>query len=118
MIFYLALDDEGRRQLRGTQADAKAVNRNFEQIDIPTDKAGLMAFVQELYNEIDNSGTHPGDPDLLAPEPEPVLDPRPVPVVETYTATSVSLDEQFAKLPLAHKLHFAALAMEDARERL
>lgn len=53
MIFYIALDDAGRRQLCPTQADAKAVNRGFEQIDIPTDKAGLMAFVQELYAEID-----------------------------------------------------------------
>lgn len=53
MIFYTAIADDGTTQLRGTQADARAVNKNFEQIDIPTDKAGLMAFVQELYAEID-----------------------------------------------------------------
>ena len=34
----------------GTQADAKAANdgdKNFEHIDVPTDKAGLIAFLNE-----------------------------------------------------------------------
>lgn len=53
MIFYTALDERGHKQLRATQADAKAVNRAFEKIDIPTEKAGLMAFVQQLYAHID-----------------------------------------------------------------
>jgi hypothetical protein len=53
MKFYLALDSEGRKQLRGTQDDIKLVNRkDFEVVDIPTDKAGLMALVQDSFNAI------------------------------------------------------------------
>jgi hypothetical protein len=108
MIFYTALDERGHRQLRGTQADAKAVNRVFEQIDIPTDKPGLMAFVQGLYEQIDNAypAATPIEPALVEP-------PKPCPVQQ-----SINFDEQFDELPLAHQLHFAAIAMENAREAL
>jgi hypothetical protein len=75
MIFYLALDDVGFRQLRPTQAEAKAISKNFQQIDIPTDKAGLQAAVQELLTEADQL-RQPGLP-MEAPvvaerAPEPV----------------------------------------------
>ena len=45
MIFYLT----NGSTLCGTQADARALDRDFEQIDIPVDKAGLMKFVNDLY---------------------------------------------------------------------
>jgi hypothetical protein len=41
MIFYIATDENGMRQLCTKQADAKAIDRDFAQLDIPTDKAGL-----------------------------------------------------------------------------
>lgn len=55
MIFYLV-----KNQLVGTQAEAKAIARNYVSHEIPTDKAGLMAYVNDLLSR---SGT---------PEPEPV----------------------------------------------
>lgn len=76
MIFYLATDPEGRDQLAGTQADARAVNKDFQQIDIPTDKAGLMAYIQKLM-----------DAAQVAPEPTP----KPVPV----TPSQPTADQQF-----------------------
>lgn len=48
MIFYLA----NGTTLCPTQADAKALDRNFVQHDIPTDKPGLMAYVQGLLDQI------------------------------------------------------------------
>lgn len=51
MIFYKAKAEDGRVVLAGTQADARAVNKEFNQIDIPTDKAGLMAFAQRWADE-------------------------------------------------------------------
>lgn len=48
MIFYMTKG----ATLCGTQADARALDRDFEQIDIPVDKAGLMAFVNDLYQKI------------------------------------------------------------------
>lgn len=98
MIFYIT---QNPICLHTTQANAKAVNKSFEQIDIPTDKTGLMAFVQELYDravfDVDNF------PEGLTPPP---------------THQSVHWDEDFDKLPVAHQLHFAARAMENAREAL
>ncbi len=53
MKFYLALDDQGRKQLRGTQDDIKLVNKKqFETVELPTDKAGLMELVQESFDTI------------------------------------------------------------------
>jgi len=47
MIFYLCQTPAGP-QLAGTQADAKALDRNFKQVEEPTDKAGLMKRLNEL----------------------------------------------------------------------
>lgn len=51
MIFYKSKAEDGRMVITGTQAEARAVNRDFSQIDIPTDKAGLMAFAQRWADE-------------------------------------------------------------------
>jgi hypothetical protein len=51
VIFYLA----NGQTLCGTQAEAKAIDRDFVQIDIPTDKPSLMAFVQNLYDQAGQS---------------------------------------------------------------
>lgn len=69
MIFYVALDAEGKRQLRGTQADARDVNKAFKQIDIPIDKAGLLKVLQDLMSAAD--GVAPSEP------PAPVAEERP-----------------------------------------
>lgn len=118
MIFYIATDENGQRQLRGTQADAKAVNKNFEQVDIPTDKTGLMAYIQDLFTKIDGSApveapeVEPSDGEAELPA-EPAV--RTPPVQPSYTEWSVKIEDAWDKLPLAHQLHFAAIAMENAR---
>lgn len=53
MIFYLVHDAKGDRHLKGTQAEARAINKEFTQIDIPVDKTGLMAAIQELLFQAD-----------------------------------------------------------------
>lgn len=52
MIFYLATETTGRKVLCGTQVDAKRIDKDFEQVDIPVDKKGLQAFVQESLDAI------------------------------------------------------------------
>lgn len=101
MIFYLCNGD----QLAGTQADAKALDPSFTQVDIPTDKAGLMAYVNEL---------------LATPKSEPVPPPpppAPVQIPPSYTEVSIKIDEVFENLPLSQQLHLAALALENARKK-
>lgn len=98
MIFYLSIDESGRRCLVSTQAEARSINSDFEQMDIPTSKEELRQFVQNLYD---------------LPEP-----PAPSAREPSYSEASVSIDEIFDNLPLARQLHFAALAMENARVKL
>lgn len=95
MIFYLCNGQE----LVGTQADARKLDPNYVQIDIPTDKPSLMAFVNEMY-----SRTGVVEAQVVTPVREP-----------SYTDVSIALEDSWEELPLAMKLHFAGLAMEEAR---
>lgn len=100
----------GRKYL-GTQADAKAAAKTtggqFQLVDVPTDKDGLMAYLNRLME----NGAAPGPTvqermNALSAEAKG----------ESYTDRSVAIDDVFEALPLARKLHFAALAMEEARD--
>jgi hypothetical protein len=51
MKFYTPVDaDTGRVVLCTTQDDARKINKKFDSIEIPTDKAGLQAFAQEALD--------------------------------------------------------------------
>ena len=89
MIFYEVEDGSNGHFLVATQADAKREARErkctWSQVDVPTDKAGLMTYVNGLKAQAsqllalaEHEGTMP------AAEPQPV----------TISATSVQLDEQ------------------------
>lgn len=89
MIFYLVLGTSSAPScLAGTQADAKAMARergtSWEQHDVPTDKAGLMDYVNQLMADV-SAEMHK---DRLAPpghcgdEYEPEPEPDDVPLAE------------------------------------
>lgn len=74
MIFYLAVDAEGNTMLAATQADAKAINKDFQQIDVPANsKPDLMAWIQQMLDETLNaqdpvagqSEPYPADPETI-----------------------------------------------------
>ena len=56
MIFYEVEDGDTGHYLVATQADAKREAREhrctWSQVDIPTDKAGLMAYINEQRQEL------------------------------------------------------------------
>lgn len=125
MIFYLALDEQSRTQILGTQADARAVNKNFQQIDIPVDKTGLMIWVQQMLDETLNQVKEVTGISEAVTTPQP----EPVPLVHAkdiaqaleqipYAERTAIVDNLWEQLPLARKFHFAAMAMEDGREIL
>jgi hypothetical protein len=95
----------------GTQADAKAHAReagvSWREVEVPTDKAGLMAFL----NEHRVGAKQPNE--LASVVPQATASPA-----QGYTHSSVALDEAWQGLSLARKLHFSALAMEEARLKL
>ncbi len=54
MIFYTAVEPGTlHTRIVGTQADARAINREFTQIDIPTGKPELMAWANDMQRQID-----------------------------------------------------------------
>lgn len=54
MIFYTAVEPGTlHTRIVGTQADARAINREFTQIDIPIGKQELMAWANDMQRQID-----------------------------------------------------------------
>lgn len=100
----------------GTQAEAKKLDRDFTQVEVPTDKEGLINYLNAnfAHADVDFDEVYADKPvkdvnEDLHPERAPrAAEPA-------YTAQTLDLDEQWESLPLARKLHFAALAVEDAR---
>jgi hypothetical protein len=117
MIFYIATDSNGMRQLCTTQADAKAIDKNFQQLDVPTDKAGLRDAIQELLTEIDGMAVS-SHQEPVESNPAPVsVQPTPQELSPAKQAleTREQFDTAWGSFPLALKLHYAASACEDAR---
>lgn len=124
MIFYTASGEDGRLHIAGTQADAKAINKSFAQIDIPTDKTGLMAWAQALFDRLHTAET--ALQDGLAAETSPSGSEQPSSIAPLdLPKTSLpplqnglshdSFEAAWEAFPLALKLHYAELAIHDAR---
>lgn len=136
MIAYIAVDENQHAHWVGTQAEAKAIDKTFTQFDIPTDKAGLIAFINEKQDELNVLRD-----ELSTPVPGDDLGPRdrckscdtiltsyegadlcrscePAAPTTNYAQASIDLDDCFENLSLARQLHFAGVALENARERL
>lgn len=59
MIFYLCQTPEGPK-LAPTQADARALDKKFKQVDVPTDKANLMGYVNDLLAKAEGNAGQGG----------------------------------------------------------
>lgn len=94
-------------QWAGTQADARTFKAthgvDFALIEVPTDKAGLLAFLNK--HEV-GATKRPAAPELdTSPTPP---SQRPTPLTE----------DAFEALPLPMQLHLATLALENARDQI
>ena len=86
MIFYLAVDPGGRTIIQSTQEAIKDVNdKAYTKIDIPTDKGGLMAWVQQMLDETLNA----------QPAPTPVAEVHPEPLAPTIIPPSLDQMKEF-----------------------
>lgn len=52
MKFYIAEEADGRQVITSSQDKARAINTNFNDFEVPVDKAGLMAFAQDALDNI------------------------------------------------------------------
>jgi hypothetical protein len=103
MKLYYEHTQGGYWELPGQQS------KSASRVDIPSTPVALCAWLNERRVPLNMP--------LHQPEPEPAPIPA-APRLISYTEQSVSWDELFPKLPIAHQLHFAAMAMENAREAL
>lgn len=107
-------------QIAGTQAEAKALARDAgvrfdaeaDTIDVPTDKEGLIGYLNRLIAAHQVVGVGPTDPDTVVKDVNEDIHPERAP---SYTERSLGLDAAFEAAPLAHRLTLAALALEEAR---
>lgn len=89
----------------GTQAEAKAISKQFEAVDVPVDKAGLIAYLNNA---------------ALAVAAETVADTvvalnTPSNIAEAFTAqTPFDLDTAFERAPLRQRLRLAVTAIDAA----
>lgn len=114
MIYYICHTDNGV-VLETRQAEAKRLDPQYEQVDVPVDKNGLREFLEPILNRL----TQIGEPEeqetsALEPIPAPISEPQ----IETKDRYLVEREEFLAawdNFPLALRLEYAAKAMEDAR---
>ena len=112
MIFYSVIGPDGREVLVHTKEKAQAINKEFQKIDVPTHSAGLQDFIQRLMDAAHAANAVQAKPEVVINTPPPVMAPVAQP---SYTQQSIAIEDAWDKLPLTQKLHFASLAMEDAR---
>lgn len=98
----MKLYEGNNAQFYGTQADAKAAvgKGNFTEVDVPTDKYGLMSFLNQRANAYD---------DLRPVEqterlPAPPVSTQPSPIVERVDTTIAEDEIANADFPTALRL--------------
>jgi len=110
----------------GTQAEAKKADKNFVQVDVPTDKEGLIGYLNANYAhanvDFDDLNADRVVKDInedIEPALRVAIPAQPGNVrTRFYADHTLSLDEAFANAPLAHRLTLACLALEDARDAI
>ena len=127
MIFYLVpAAAGGPAMLQPTQADAnrEAKERGLKvrapdmEHEVPTVKADLMAYVNSLLSGRVTASMSDAITDTPPNDDPPEEVRKQAPLQPSYTEWSINIDETFERLPVAHQLHLAALAMENARAAL
>lgn len=116
MIFYVATNEAGRKFACKTQEDARLVNKIFTKIDVPTDKDGLHAMLQEFFDQLDALKQEA----VPALEPGPAINPKQKcdePLKDTIAFCS-ELTERWPQLPWGLKSDLCCLFLEDVRAKL
>ena len=113
MIFYTAVEPGTlHTRIVGTQADARAINREFTQIDIPIGKPELMAWANDMQRQIDELRDALGR--AAADEPSgtsaETLEPAPLP-----HRTTSSDDRPMETAPIRAEPPTEIMALDAAR---
>lgn len=115
MRLYLA-----NGQYVGTQAEAKKIDRSFEQVEVPTDKEGLIDWLNQARLDVDRSGEkvelYPTDADVA--EVKRIAGITEVVPPINYANRSIAIDEVIEAAELGEAASIAARANERVLEHL
>jgi hypothetical protein len=107
MNLYLAAG-----QYVGTQAEAKALDKSYQPVEVPVDKAGLMAFLNALAKPSESYYVYTKSIDLVSTaEDLPETTPE-IPVVFTDSPKVQQEDKEFSR-NMPRKVN-AEIIIEDA----
>jgi hypothetical protein len=109
-----------------TETEAKKQKLAYEVVEYETDKDSLIDRFnryEERLEQVTLGGHTAAETPTVESEQEPEASvtppPQPkAPAPPSYTDWSIAIDDVWDKLPLARKLHFAADAMECARDAI
>ncbi len=87
MLFYRAINTDGCLKLAPTQAEAKKINKDYDSIDVPTDKPGLMEVLQDLLDRANTSSPDNDEPDELDASEETIRSKSNAPPAEAISPT-------------------------------
>jgi hypothetical protein len=103
-------------QYVGTQAEAKKLDRDFTTVEVPVDKPGLIAYLNQYqidrdlhHQRVEDDGTH------VVKDINEDVHPERAP---SYTEVSVGGDDWFAGIPVEHQLTLTQNALENARTEI
>lgn len=124
MKFHVARD-EGRLVVHTIAAEAKSVDPNYNTVDIPTDKPGLMAWYQKQLDE-QAASSPPADesqePAAEAPESASAAASGDITAAAILALPSnelsILIEEIFDSLPIMTQLHYGSRAIEEARDQI
>jgi hypothetical protein len=85
---------------------AKALGLDWTPVEVPVKIRDLAEYLNDLVLTVEMNAPRPLETPAPRPDPVPTLN---------YTQQSLEIDDLWDTLPLARRLHFAALAVEDAR---
>lgn len=90
----------------GTQAEAKAITKDFELVEVPVDKAGLIDYLNGLCAAI------------VDDTPAVVIENTPPTTIIELPREPIDLDSAFEAAPLSMQLRLAVVAIDAASANL
>lgn len=93
----------------GTQAEAKAITKDYSQVEVPTDKPGLIEYLNSTQIDADKHQDLADEFTNVYERQDPPVDNDPFVIGDT-----VDLDTLFDRAPISHRLRLAVGAIDAA----
>lgn len=120
MIFYFATNDDGKTTVCTTQAEAKAIDKGFQKVDIALDKDSMQSLLQDSFDRIFQLESNtirmgeslsPGESEALDSRPE--LSPPTISPVKQSQLDRREIEKLWPDLPIHWKLDMVSQTLDE-----